>query len=109
MGECIKCRKLPADCNCPRRKHIHSVFNKGLMRTPHILDSEKTQWVLLAQKRPYADQVVRVLNRNLKNMRPHKAFYDEASGEFLSLEITENTPISVTHWMDAKERPKWNG
>lgn len=91
------------------RKNLRSRFNRGVLKTPHILDSEKTEWVLSDTKLPRPDQVVKVLNRNLKYMKPHKAFFDETSGEFLSLELTENTPISVTHWMDAPNRPKWDG
>jgi len=58
------------------------------------------KWYDIRLKRPKDDQNVFVLNENFPDTMFHKAYYEEKTEGFFSLESHHSFPLAVTHWAE---------
>lgn len=58
----------------------------------------KMQWYGI-DNLPTDSEPLLVINENLPNFLPHKAYYDKETNTFYSLESDASIPLKVTHWI----------
>lgn len=69
-----------------------------------IPSSTESQYLRFPEHKPEDDQTVLAIHEKHYTL-PHKCFWDEETGAFLSLECNDFLPILVTDWMPIPKRP----